>query len=825
MAKNMKKHTIIASMAIATLLLGACNDDYNYQFDIDDSLTDVKSITYTLTSSDYSSIASNSTNQEIALAKDPETEAYVDALTAVGTNKYFTDDASAEDYVPAFLANKYPNADSGSTFVVYYNQYQSPSDYLDDFSSISTYTLTSSDYETVWGDNVKATYLSPSTLSDIPSLLAANVSDAEEGDIVVVNYAYSDQEPSTGGSTGTTGEPTWTQVDLLNRASGSNWNYVNVGPISLADFAGETVHIGFRYTSSSAAAPTWELKNFKAMSAPYMDVYVYALQDDGTYAKQTSFAGAGSYVFLGMGTDGAYYPFGLLKASSYTYGYMYSSAVTVTDGVIAADDAADWVITVEAGVTDGTYTLKNALDKYIYASGSYNSFNLADATDGTSNYEWTITKAGGADLFEIVNTYNDKTVKLYYYSGSWCYGMYSDSTLANYIYEENSLLGDEGDFTIYTVTTDDALSYIWTNTSSYGWKASAYANSTYYTTESYLVSPAIEIDESATLPCFTIDETYRYSSGSGEDITAWVSTDYDTTMATGLKGLAAQASSTNNAAAVYAYDGSSWSEYTTDEAAILAVDESIYNALGTSYLEDPSTTIPTVLAQKYPYAVADDVVGVVYQATSSSLTIAEYTYDGTTWAETSTTIVESLTFSKNDSGDIEAEMSTFLSQSFLSSNEGGFSIEDINLSGLTYVWTTTASYGWKASAYANSTYYAAESYLVSSEIDLRKATQPLLSITHVHRYLNDESDQPNYLNVVISTDYSGDAASATWTPVTVTWATGSDWTFVTSTGTDLTEFAGNKVRLAFHYQSDTGCAPTWEISAVSIKEAETEEEE
>ena len=813
----MNKKYIFGAMCL--LALSACNDDYNDQFDIDSTLTDVLNISYTLQSSDYTTIANNSTNQEIALAKDPEEQTYVTALTAVGTNKYFTEDAAAEDYLPAFVDAKYPNADSGSKFVITYNQYQEPSEYLSDFSSLSSYTLSSSDYETVWGDDVKATYLSPSTLSDIPSILSSNLT-ADEGDIVVVNYAYSDQEPSTGGSTGSSSEPTWTQVDFLARASGSNWNFVNVGPISLADFAGETVNIGFRYTSTSSAAPTWELKNFKALSVPYLDVYVYAEQSDGTYAKQTSFAGEGNYVFVAMGVDGQYYPFGRLKGDSYTYGYMYPSAIEVSDGVIAADVAADYVISVVA--TDAGYTLQNAIGKYIYNSGTYNNFNVADEVSDSGYFDWTITKTGGADLFEITNATSGKTVKLNYYSGSYSYGEYSESTVEGYTYYENTLLGDEGDFEAYDVTIDAALSYIWTNTSSYGWKASAYANSTYYTTESYLVSPAIEISESATLPYFTIDEAYRYSSGSGEDLTVWVSTDYSASSAAGLIALRAAATSANNAAAVYVYDGSSWAEYTTDEATIAAIDESVYDAIGSTYLTSPTTTIPTYLASAYPYAESEDKVGVVYYSASSTLSITEYTYDGTTWAATPTYTSASTTLSKNGT-EISAEMSTYLSEDFTNNNDGGFVAEDINLGGLSYVWATTTSYGWKASGY-KSGYYETESWLVSPSIDLRKATAPYLTMTHVHRYLLDEDDQPDYLNVLISTDYSSSVSSANWDVLTVGWATGSDWTFVESGDVDLSEYAGQTVYVAFKYISDTSCAPTWEISSITIKEPDSEEE-
>lgn len=813
----MNKKYIIASMALLAIL-GACDDDYNDQFDIDSTITDVKSITYTLTSSDYGSIASNETNQELALSKDPETGSYVTALNELGSNRYFTEMIAAEDYIPAFLAAKYPNADSGSKFVITYNQYQEPSDYLSDFSSISTYTLTSGDYETVWGSNIKASYLSPSTLSDIPSLLASNVSGAAEGDVVVVNYAYSDLEPSSGGSS--SADPTWTEVGFLNRSAGTNWNFVNVGPVSLADYAGQTVNIGFKYTSTSSSAATWEIKNFKVMDNVYQDVYVYALQDDGTYKQATSFSGAGSYVFVAMGADGQYYPFGRLSSDTSSYGYMYPDAITVTDGVITAEDAANFVITVEA--TDAGYTLKNAIDKYIYMSGSYNSFNVADAV-GESGYDWTISSATSTGLFNITNVEKAKTVKLNYYNGNYSYGSYPASTVEGHVLYENTLLGDDT-FTVYDIDIA-SLSYVWTNTTNYGWKASAYANSTNYATESYLVSPAIEISESASLPHFTVDEAFRY--GSAENLTVFVSTDFSSSSAASAsaKALRAAAStraaSTNNAAGVYVYDGSSWSEYTSDDATITAVDETVYTALNASYIASPETVLPIYLSDKYPYAAAEDKVGVVYYASASALDIAEYTFDGTAWAETSTSVEETITFTQDDSG-ISANMSTYLSEDFTGSNAGGFTIQDISLSGLTYVWTTTASYGWKASAYMNSTNNPSESWIVSPAINFAKATAPVLSFSHVQRYVTGENS--DFLSVLISTNYSGDVSSATWDTLTIpTWGSGSDWTFVDSGEIDLSSYVGSTVYVAFRYISTSAAAPTWEIESILIEEASSEE--
>ncbi|MDO4164829.1 MAG: choice-of-anchor J domain-containing protein [Bacteroides sp.] len=821
----MKKKYLIASMALLAFL-GACNDDYNDQFDIDSAITDVKNITYTLTTSDYGSIAANSTNQELALSKDPENGTYVTALNELSTNRYFTDLIPAEDYIPAFLAAKYPNADSGSNFTITYNLYQEPSDYLSDFSSVSSYTLTSSDYTTVWGDNIKASYLAPSTLSDIPSILASNVSGASEGDIMVVNYAYSDQEPSSGGGSASTTEPTWTEVGFLTRSAGTNWNFVNVGPVSIADYVGETVNIGFKYTSTTSSGATWELKNFKVMDNIYQDVYVFALQEDGTYEQTTSFSGAGSYVFVAMGADGQYYPFGRPSSDTANYGYLYPDPITVTDGAITAADAADYVITVAA--TDAGYTMQNAINRYIYmsTSGSYNSFNFSDAV-GTSGYDWTITAAYNTGLFNITNVATSKTVKMNYYNGSYSYGCYPSSTVEGHVLYENAM-SDDSDFSIYDIDIS-SLSYVWKYDSSYKcWKGSAYANSTYYATESYLVSPAIEIAEDATLPHFTVDEAFRY--GSADDITVWVSTDFSTSSAASASVMSLQAASTraaasNNAAGVYVYDGSSWTEYTSDEAAITAIDETVYTALNASYIASPETTLPIYLSEQYPYAAAEDKVGVVYYASESALTIDEYTFDGSAWAETPSSTEETMTFAQSDSG-INANLSTYLSVDFTGNNDGGFTTQDILLDGLTYVWATTASYGWKASAYVSGN-KTSESWLVSPAIKLTRATAPVMNFTHVHQYVST-GENTDYLNLMISNNYSGDVTTATWTTLEIpNWATGAsgDWTFVDSGEIDLKDYVGSTVYIAFKYVSSSAAAPTWEIKDITIKEAEGDDSE
>ena len=66
-----------------------------------------------------------------------------------------------------------------------------------------------------------------------------------------------------------------------------------------------------------------------------------------------------------------------------------------------------------------------------------------------------------------------------------------------------------------------------------------------------------------------------------------------------------------------------------------------------------------------------------------------------------------------------------------SSNIGSFTIEDVDLGGLDYVWKwANANYGMKASAYVNNTNHATESWLISPTLSLQKVTDIVLAFEH-----------------------------------------------------------------------------------------------
>ncbi len=56
---------------------------------------------------------------------------------------------------------------------------------------------------------------------------------------------------------------TWTELELNGRSSGNSWDFVSVNSIDLNSYIGNSsVYIGFKYSSTSSAAATWEIDNF-----------------------------------------------------------------------------------------------------------------------------------------------------------------------------------------------------------------------------------------------------------------------------------------------------------------------------------------------------------------------------------------------------------------------------------------------------------------------------------------------------------------------------------------------------------------------------------
>jgi hypothetical protein len=141
--------------------------------------------------------------------------------------------------------------------------------------------------------------------------------------------------------------------------------------------------------------------------------------------------------------------------------------------------------------------------------------------------------------------------------------------------------------------------------------------------------------------------------------------------------------------------------------------------------------------------------------------------------------------------------------------------EVVNVTGA-QVWEPTTSYGAKMAGFSGGA-QENEDWLISPEIDLTNQTNPLFQMNQA---INYASGQLELLSVLISTDYTtgGDASAATWTTINLSnTPPGNNWTFYTSDEYNLAAFEGEKIHVAFRYESTTSVASTWEIANAVIK--------
>lgn len=154
------------------------------------------------------------------------------------------------------------------------------------------------------------------------------------------------------------------------------------------------------------------------------------------------------------------------------------------------------------------------------------------------------------------------------------------------------------------------------------------------------------------------------------------------------------------------------------------------------------------------------------------------------------------------------EEETFFEESF-SADQGLFTIDNKNLSGLDYVWSFDDQFGMKASAYVSGTRYATESWLVSPFINLTDATTATLTFEQAANYFIGT------LSDAVSVQVREQGGE--WTALDVTgWPESDSWTFVKSTA-DLSAYVGKTIQIAFAYTSTTSTAGTWEIKNFIVK--------
>lgn len=874
----MNKKIILSALAFASVLT-ACDDDYMKQFeDQDANITDVKNLTMTLENSDYSSIASNATNIAKALELDPENQTYVEMLKQVGTQYYFTDDIAGEDYIPAYLMAKYPNADQKSKFTVTYKKFKKTSSYLADFANISSYQLSGSDYEGVWGDKVKASFLTPQTLNRIPGILKENMSGAAEGTMCVVNYAYSDVEPSIGGGTVEEVSPytkiseviangagvestikaevvgTYAKGILVSDGTGSILVYPNKVPnYSVGDsviVTGTTSSYGglLQYPNTSTITRSGKSESYKYPKAEEMDAATLNSWMKSPVVKYAKVTGKLSITTNSKGTT--YYNVEIEGVNG--QGSISYPMTGIVDPALNGKDVD--INGYLIGVTGSSTKYANIMMTSICEKGGtmLTPIGVLAASEAGEHKAEGVVIAKYARGFLI----SDGTGKMLVYNSK------------GYDVEEGDVVAVDGKTSLYSglmqfkspkvtklertakvsqpvaqeLTAADFTSYVtapYYAYVTYTGKLSITTNdkgATYYniaidgTSAQGSISFPLTGVVSPDLNGKTVTVTgYAFGQSSGKYLNTMIATIAEATPAKAKIAFRAGANVQPNASVLYRLEGTEWKAYTNDDVKVAVLSPKDYEELGSATVGDPANALPIYLAKKFPYLVDESMAVVVYAKSNDAMAAKEFSVSNGVWAPATNYTMETAVFVK-DGDEISANISTHFDNSLIN-DEGGLKAQDTELTGdLTYIWKNN-NYGWVASAYKNGTTLKSESWLVTPAFNFLKAKHPVMTFDHACNkmagYSSDEELKQlmkERMKVFVSVNYTGDVKTCDWTELEIPgWPTGTDWNFAPSGIIDLSSVIGNKkVVIAFMYRSTEISAQSWEVQNLKVYE-QTEE--
>lgn len=214
--KNILKNTLIFGLA-ATGIASCSENSWNDQlpgFNPDPEYSDVRSLDYTLTASDYARIAGNYRNVALAKSENVSSE-----LKSVGTLGYLNQAIAPDKYIPAFLRDslfKYYSMTEGSAINITYQIAKNLPEKMVQMNAAQTYTVTDADYQALYGsDEDFASTFCPkySASKNLPKILATAIQNPTDGSYVVVNYNNSDLDPTFSNTS------TFTETNVLGNVT------------------------------------------------------------------------------------------------------------------------------------------------------------------------------------------------------------------------------------------------------------------------------------------------------------------------------------------------------------------------------------------------------------------------------------------------------------------------------------------------------------------------------------------------------------------------------------------------------------------------------
>ena len=316
----------------------------------------------------------------------------------------------------------------------------------------------------------------------------------------------------------------WVQVPAT-LTEGSNWNDFLTAEITLADatgqpLTGQTVTFAVKYTSTDTKAGTMEIKSITI--------------EEGSGVTPTPPPTPGQGEGSGTADDPYNVAAGIEQQSNEPIAWVHGYIVgAVKDGntSVSSNDQVNWGapfdLKTNVVIADDPNCREIALCIIVNLPNNKplrTEVNLVDHPENLGKdlavYGKLRRYFGQAGLRDSNGTENDFVLE-----GNT---PTPPPTPGNTIFSETFANG-QGDFVIEDVLMPEELTYVWAHASQYScMKASAFVNGQAYETESWLVSPAIDLSNTES-PTLKFDQAVNYASPNGA-LSVLVSTDYDETV-------------------------------------------------------------------------------------------------------------------------------------------------------------------------------------------------------------------------------------------------------------------------------------------------------
>lgn len=500
---NVCTRTLIALCVICS---SACTNYFDkYCLDNGDvPVLDVRTgMTYTLVDNDYKLITTYQENIDKALALDPVDSTGLKELLQIAKELSFTETASADMYVPAFMAATFPYLDNGTVCDVTYTMREGKSNRVNEFVGAQGFALTTEDYETIWQKR-GADYLTPATIPGIPAFLATKLASAKQGQVALLSYNFSETEP----------DPSELSDFLPYELTLSQL-------LAFPDDKRHMIHGLVGEVKSSISGRFYMVDGDAS-------IYVYGLTDEdgnkvwkdkgiqqgdsivliGRYSTDSGDPQIVDAVYVSHATPApASAPRRAAKAHkteivNALYQLTAEGWAPYANEQLKAAIALPQQVYDLAGVTQ--ITDLEVITKYLYSAFPYpqdKEIYLVGymGKNGATADEWVVS---GTD-FILSTGYVNETMSFEVKNNAWI------PNISTYL--QAKFVGEgPGKFTIQHVALD-GLNYIWRYQALYGMTASAYVSGTNHRVEDWLVSPNIRLKKSVK-PQLTFDHAVRYGN-------------------------------------------------------------------------------------------------------------------------------------------------------------------------------------------------------------------------------------------------------------------------------------------------------------------------